>query len=100
LSRKYKGKYIVVWLSNIDSAKTRSKGRKIPLKEAVKPPKLKELVEAAKELGILVEVEEKKYPKKWWKERSRILVLKTKRKIELLRELASKIKEIRTRKRQ
>ena len=100
MSRKYKGKYIVVWLSNIDSAKTRSKGRKIPLKDAVKSPKLKELVEAAKELGILVEVEEKKYPKNWWQERSRILVLKTKRKIELLRELASKIKEIRTRKRQ
>jgi len=46
LSRKYKGKYIIVWLSNIDSAKTRSKGRKIPLKDAVKSPKLKELVEA------------------------------------------------------
>ncbi len=100
MSRKYKGKYVVVWLSNIDSTKTRSRGRKISLKDAVKSPKLKELIEAAKELGIFVEVEEKKYPKNWWQEKNRIIVLKTKRKIELLKELASKIKEIRIRRRQ
>jgi len=100
LSRKYKGKYIVVWPSNIDSTKSRSEGRKISLKDSVKSPKPKELIEAAKELGILISVEEKSYPSNWWQEKTRIVVLKSKRKIELLKELASKIKEIRMRKRQ
>lgn len=100
LSRKYKGKYIVVWPSNINSTKSRSKGRKISLKNSVKSPKPRELIEAAKELGILVNVEEKSYPLNWWQEKVRIVVLKSKRKIELLKELASKIKEIRMRKKQ
>jgi len=98
LSKKYKGKYIVIWPSNIDSTKSRSMGRKIPLKDAVKSPKKEELIEAAKELGIFLKFnEEKRYPKNWVYERGRLVVKKVGRKVEILKKIAKKIGEIRSR---
>ncbi len=99
MSKKYKGKYIVIWPSNIDSTKSRSMGRKIPLKDAVKSPKKEELIEAAKELGIFIKFdEEKRYPKNWIYERGRLVVKKVDRKIEILKKIARKISEMRPRK--
>lgn len=97
MSKKYKGKYVVIWPSNIDSAKSRSMGRKIPLKYAVKSPKKEELIEAAKELGIFVDFEDDKlYPKNWFYEKGRLIVKKVDRKIEVLKKIAKKINEIRS----
>ena len=97
MSKKYKGKYIVIWASNIDSTKPRSTGRKIPLKYAVKSPKKEELIEAAKELRIFVDFEDDKlYPKNWFYEKGRLIVKKVDRKIEVLRKIAEKINEIRS----
>ncbi len=97
MSRKFKGKYVVIWPSNIDSTKSRRKGRKIPLKDAIKSPKKEELVEAARELGILVNFEEdKKYPKNWFSETGRLIVRKVQGKTETLKKIARKIAEIRT----
>ncbi len=96
MSKKFKGKYIVIWPSNIDSTKSRRKGRKIPLKNAVKSPKKEELIEVARELGILVNFEEdKKYPKNWFFETGRLIVRKTQSKTETLKKIARKIAEIR-----
>ncbi len=81
-SREYKGKRIVLWPSNIDSTKSLSQGRKIPLRYAVPNPSLEEIVHVAEELGLNPEIEEKAYPRDWWVERRRIVVDKiiTKRK--------------------
>ncbi len=93
-------KECVIWTVNLDSRKTRSEGRKIPLKYAVPNVKLQELVEACRALGIDFRVEEKKkYPKCWWEECGRVVVPKRGSKIGLMIEIAKKIAEIREQKR-
>ncbi len=88
-------KTCVIWTVNLDSRKTRSEGRKIPLKYAVPNVKLAELVEACRALGIQFEVEEKKYPKCWWEDCGRVIVPKTKSKIHIMIDIAKKIAELR-----
>ncbi len=88
-------KKCVIWTVNLDSRKTRSEGRKIPLKYAVPNVRLAELVEACKALGLEFEVEEKKYPKCWWEEGGRVVVPKSESKIRIMIEIAKKIAELR-----
>ena len=90
-------KRCVIWTVNLDARKTRSEGRKIPLKYAVPNVRLQELVEACKALGLSFEVEEKRYPKFWWEEGGRVVVEKRGSKIALMVEIAKKIAELRKR---
>ncbi len=63
---KDKGK-LVIWPAYIDQTKSRSSGRIISRKNAIKEPHLNEIKEAARQLGLNPEVEpEKAYPKSWW----------------------------------
>ena len=91
-------KECVIWTVNLDSKKSRSEGRRIPRRLAVPNVKLKELVEACKELGIPFRVEEKKYPRCWWEEGGRVVVEKKNTKTRMMIEIASRIAEIRERK--
>lgn len=71
---KDKGK-LVIWPAYIDQTKSRSNGRIISRKNAIKEPHLNEIKEAAKQLGLNPEVEpEKAYPKAWWEVSGRVLV--------------------------
>ncbi|MDI9395514.1 MAG: signal recognition particle protein Srp19 [Euryarchaeota archaeon] len=71
---KDKGK-LVIWPAYIDQSKSRSSGRIISRKNAIKEPHLNEIKEAAKQLGLSPEVEpEKAYPKSWWEVSGRVLV--------------------------
>lgn len=71
---KDKGK-LVIWPAYIDQTRSRSNGRIISRKNAVKEPHLNEIKEAAKQLGLNPEVEpEKAYPKSWWEVSGRVLV--------------------------
>lgn len=71
---KDKGK-LVIWPVYIDQTKSRSNGRIISRKNAVKEPHLNEIKEAAMQLGLNPEVEpEKAYPKSWWEVSGRVLV--------------------------
>lgn len=71
---KDKGK-LVIWPAYIDQTKSRSSGRIISRKNAIKEPHLNEIKEAAKQLGLNPEVEpEKAYPKSWWEVSGRVLV--------------------------
>jgi len=71
---KDKGK-LVIWPAYIDQTRSRSSGRIISRKNAVKEPHLNEIKEAAKQLGLNPEVEpEKAYPKSWWEVSGRVLV--------------------------
>ncbi|MHC1566632.1 MAG: signal recognition particle protein Srp19 [Candidatus Syntropharchaeia archaeon] len=91
-------KKIVIWPVNIDATKSRREGRITPKKFSVKSPKLREIQEAAKKLGLNpVLEEEKSYPKSWWERNGRVLVDKKSRKSEIAKDIASKIKEMRTR---
>jgi len=93
-SRKLKGSRTCIWLANLDAKVGRSRGRKIPRELAVPKPTLKEVVEAAKELGLDPIVEEgKSYPKSWWQHKGRVLVKKVDSKTNTLRAVARKILE-------
>ncbi|WP_440948907.1 signal recognition particle protein Srp19 [Methanosarcina sp. T3] len=71
---KDRGK-LVIWPAYIDQTRSRSSGRIISRKNAVKEPHLNEIKEAAKQLGLNPEVEpEKAYPKSWWEVSGRVLV--------------------------
>jgi signal recognition particle subunit SRP19 len=95
LSREYRGRRIVLWPINIDSTATRGEGRKIPLRYAVRRPRVEEIVEAAKLLGLNPVVEDARYPRRWWEQRQRIVVDKLGSKLRTLIEIAKAVNELR-----
>jgi signal recognition particle subunit SRP19 len=82
----------VIWPDYIDKANSRSKGRIISRKLSVTSPELKEIEQAARELGLNPVVEkDKAYPKSWWEVSGRVLVDKKGPKSEIARMIAKKI---------
>lgn len=92
---KDRGK-LVIWPVYIDQMKSRSGGRIISRKNAIKEPQLNEIKEAARQLGLNPEVEpEKAYPKYWWEISGRVLVDDNGPKSVIVKQIASAIKKIR-----
>jgi len=92
---KDKGK-LVIWPAYIDQTKSRSNGRIISRKNAIKEPHLNEIKEAAKQLGLNPEVEpEKAYPKSWWEVSGRVLVDDKGPKSIIAKQIALAIKKMR-----
>ncbi|MCS7143837.1 MAG: signal recognition particle protein Srp19 [Archaeoglobaceae archaeon] len=85
----------VIWTANLDAKKTRAEGRKIAKRFAVPNIRLQELAEACKELRLNFKVENKKYPRNWWEEGGRIVVEGNANKSKLMIEIASKVLEMR-----
>ena len=86
----------VIWPAYIDKGNSRSGGRIISRKLSVTSPELKEIVQAAKELGLNPIVErDKAYPKSWWTVSGRVLVDKKGVKSGIAREIAKRIGEMR-----
>ncbi|WP_457615316.1 signal recognition particle protein Srp19 [Methanopyrus sp.] len=92
---KLKGKdKIVIWPAYFDADRSRSEGRRVPKRLAVRNPRLTELRRIAEKLGLNPEVQrDKQYPKRWWDDKGRLIVdkLESKRKTLLL--IAEKLKE-------
>ena len=87
---------IVIWPAYLAAGKTRSEGRIISRKDAVKSPKVEEIEKVARALNLKPEVEkEKAYPKTHWEKSGRVLVTKSGRKAEIVTEIAKGIKELR-----
>lgn len=89
---------MVVWLSNIDSSRTRIEGRKIAKGLAIKEPTLSEMEKAAEHLNLKPESEEAEYPKEQGQETrtpGRILVEKKYSKTKTLKLLCDEIRRIR-----
>ncbi|ABM79981.1 signal recognition particle protein Srp19 [Hyperthermus butylicus] len=95
MSKEYRGRRIVLWPANIDSTLSRSEGRKIPLRDAVRKPRVEEIVEAANRLGLNPTVEEAAYPRSWWEQRKRVVVDKVGSKLNTLRMIAQEVKKLR-----
>ena len=92
---KDKGK-LVIWPVYIDQTKSRSSGRIISRKSAVKEPHLNEITEAARKLGLNPEVEpEKAYPKSWWEVSGRVLIDDNGPKSVIAKQIALSIKKMR-----
>lgn len=90
-----KGK-LVIWPAYIDQTKSRSSGRIISRKNAVKEPHLNEIKEAARQLGLNPEIEpEKAYPKSWWEVSGRVLIDDKGPKSVIAKQIALAIKKMR-----
>ena len=87
---------ITIWPQYIDKNLSLKEGRKISKENAVANPTLSEIERALKRLGLPYNVhKERSYPGKWYEKSGRILVEYENTKLELLKEVSSKIKEIR-----
>ena len=87
---------ITIWPQYLNKNLSLSQGRKIALEDAVKDPSLNEIEKALKRLGLKYEIDrESAYPGKWYEKSGRVLVEWDKTKLELIREISLKIKEIR-----
>lgn len=86
-------KKMVIWPAYLAAGKTKSEGRLVARKHAVKSPKVEEIEKVAKKLNLEPEVERAKaYPRSPWERGGRVLVLKRGRKGELVRQIAEGIK--------
>ena len=87
---------ITVWPQYLDKDLSLSEGRKVSKEIAVSKPTISEIERALKRLGLTYEVQkEKSYPGKWYEKSGRALVEWEGTKLELIREVSLKIKEIR-----
>ena len=87
---------ITVWPQYLDKDLSLSEGRKVSQEIAVSKPTMSEIEKALKRLGFTYEIErERAYPGKWYEKSGRILVEYENTKLELIKEIALKIQEIR-----
>ena len=87
---------ITIWPQYLDKNLSLKEGRKISKEDCVSEPKISEIEKALKRLGLKYEIEkERAFPGKWYEKSGRILVEWDKTKLELIREVSLKIKEIR-----
>lgn len=87
---------LVIWPVYLDQTKSRSSGRIISKKNAIKEPQLNEIEKAARQLGLNPEVEpEKAYPKSWWEVSGRVLVDDNGPKTVITKQIALAIKKMR-----
>jgi len=86
---------IILYPAYFDSSKTKSGGRKLQKKLCIQSPKLQELENAARALGLEPASEQKSYPKSWWERSGRVVVNKKGKKGEVIREVARKLRESR-----
>ncbi|WP_298500608.1 signal recognition particle subunit SRP19/SEC65 family protein [uncultured Methanobrevibacter sp.] len=87
---------ITIWPQYLDKNLSLSQGRKISKELAVKEPSLSDIERALKRMGLQYSVDKQRaYPGKWYEKSGRILVEWDKTKLELLKEVSLKIKEIR-----
>ncbi|MBQ6100007.1 MAG: signal recognition particle subunit SRP19/SEC65 family protein [Methanobrevibacter sp.] len=87
---------ITIWPQYLDKNLSLSQGRKVSKEIAVKEPSLSDIERALKRLGLQYSIQkERAYPGKWYEKSGRILVEWDKTKLELLKEVSLKIKEIR-----
>jgi signal recognition particle subunit SRP19 len=87
---------ITIWPQYLDKNLSLSEGRKVSKEIAVKEPNLNEIERALKRMGLKYSMQKEfSYPGKWYEKSGRVLVEWEGTKLELLKEVSLKIKEIR-----
>ncbi|MEM2876026.1 MAG: signal recognition particle subunit SRP19/SEC65 family protein [Candidatus Bathyarchaeia archaeon] len=82
----------ILWPTYLDYGKSRSQGRRIPKRLAIKAPTIDEISEAAEKLGLKIKIYHKKaYPKTPYEKTGLVLVLEKKRRNEFIKEIAETI---------
>jgi len=87
---------ITIWPQYLDKNLSLSEGRKVSKEIAVAEPSISEIERALKRMGLKFNTDkERSYPGKWYEKSGRVLVEWEDTKLELLKEVSLKIKEIR-----
>ncbi len=87
---------ITVWPEYLNKNLSLNEGRKVAREYCVKDPSIKEVETALKRLGYTYKVlKENSYPGRWYDNSGRVLVEYDNSKLELIREIGLKLKEIR-----
>lgn len=87
---------ITIWPQYLNKNLSLNEGRKIAKEDCVKDPSINEIEKALKRLGLKYSIDkERAYPGKWYEKSGRVLVEWEGTKLELIREVSLKIKEIR-----
>ncbi len=90
--RRRERRAIIVYPVYFDKERSRSEGRRVPLRLAIERPSAELVAKAASELGYEIEVEpEKRHPRAWFEYSGRVVVLTEERKEEVLRKIAERM---------
>ena len=90
--------FIIVWPHNLDSSRPRGAGRKLPISRAVKQPNVREIVEAARVLGLAPEeVQKQALPNMHWEKIGSVTMKKNGSKTATLKALTAEIVRARQR---
>ena len=88
---------IILWPVYFDSTKTRGDGRRVPKSLAVPSPKILEIKEAVKKIGLSCEVVlDAGYPKTPWLKKGMLLVTKKESKEKVIRKIGKHLLKIRS----
>ncbi|MCQ8902695.1 MAG: signal recognition particle protein Srp19 [Methanothrix sp.] len=91
------GDRLVIWPAYFDLERSRDQGRRVATADAVRNPKLEDIFRVSADLGLDPVVErEKCYPKSWYDQPGRVLVLKKGSKTKTLRSIARALKRRRS----
>jgi signal recognition particle subunit SRP19 len=87
----------IIWPAYFDQSKSRSEGRRVPKNSAVPSPKIDEVTEAVRRLGLEHEVRpEVGYPKTPWLKTGMIMVEKKGAKEQIIKKIAKQLLKIRS----
>jgi signal recognition particle subunit SRP19 len=87
----------IIWPAYFDQAKSRSEGRRVPKDLAAQSPKLDDVAEAARKLGLEHEVRaDVGYPKTPWLKTGMLLVEKKEPKEQIIKNIARQLLKIRS----
>ena len=86
----------LLWPAYFDSNKTRLQGRRVPKNLAIVSPKLEEMQNATRSVGLHSEVVlDVKYPKVPWQKTGYIVIPKKSSKTKIIRKIAEKLVNLR-----
>ena len=86
----------IIWPAYFDQTKTRKKGRRVPRNLAVPSPKIEEIEEAARRLGLKPEVAaDVGYPKAPWQKAGLVKVEKKTPKEQIIKNIAKQLTKAR-----
>ncbi|HOQ18028.1 MULTISPECIES: signal recognition particle subunit SRP19/SEC65 family protein [Methanothermobacter] len=89
---------LIIWPAYLDSRKSRSEGRRVPLEYAVESPTASEILRAARKLQLEASMEsDRAYPPSWWESSGRVVVEYNGKKSELLPKIARLVRSSRKR---
>jgi signal recognition particle subunit SRP19 len=87
----------IIWPAYFDQAKSRNEGRRVPKNSAVPSPKIDEVTEAVRRLGLEHEVRpEMGYPKTPWLKTGMVMVEKEEPKEQIIKKIAKQLLKIRS----